>query len=239
MAIQTTQLDYRDGDTALRATVAWDDGAAGPRPGVLVSHAWRGRTRFEDDKAVALAKLGYTGFALDLYGAGVTGNSIEENRRLMRPLLEDRALLQRRMQLALGEMRALESVDPARVAAIGFCFGGLCALDLARSGADVGGVASFHGLLKPPGNTARNSITAKVLVMHGWDDPMATPDAVLALCEELSSQQADWQLHAFGRTLHAFTNPAAADPASGLEYNSAADQRSWRLLQDFLQECFL
>lgn len=238
MGIETRQHDYRHGDTALEATIAWDGDVDGPRPGVLVSHAWRGRTEFEDGKARALAELGYVGFALDLYGKGVTGSSIEENRKLIRPFLDDRAMLQSRMQLALDELKALELVDARRAAAIGFCFGGLCVLDLARSGAELAGVASFHGLLQPPGNTDGKRITAKVLAMHGWDDPMAPPDEVLALTRELSAAGADWQLHAYGNTLHAFTNPAADDPDSGLRYDPVAERRSWQTLRNFLNELF-
>ena len=238
MHIETASLDYRDGGTALQARVAWDADMRGPRPGVLVSHAWRGRTDFENDKAVALARLGYVGFALDLYGAGITGSSAAENRKLMQPLLDDRARLQQRMQLALSELRRLETVDAARCAAIGFCFGGLCVLDLARSGADIGGVASFHGLPGAPANTAGKRITASVLVMHGWDDPMAPPADMLALCRELTAQGADWQLHAYGHTLHAFSNPQADDAANGLCFNATAERRSWRTLRHFLDEIF-
>lgn len=237
MTIQTRVHDYRHGDVALRATIAWDDAAAGPRPGVLVSHAWRGRTMFEDGKAHALAALGYTGFALDLYGAGVTGSNPEENRRLMQPFLDDRARLSERMAVAHAELRGLAEVDEKRTAAIGFCFGGLCVLDLARSGAAVDGVVSFHGLLQPPPG-AESPVGARVLVLHGWDDPMATPPDVLAFAGEMTRRQADWQLHAYGGTLHAFTNPQAADPDNGLLYDAAAERRSWQAMTNFLAELF-
>jgi dienelactone hydrolase len=185
-----------------------------------------------------LAELGYVGFALDLYGKGVRGGSREENIALMQPLLDDRPALQRRMKLALESIRKQKEVDPARVAAIGFCFGGLCVLDLARTGADVLGVASFHGLFTSPGNTTGNRIQARVLVMHGWDDPMATPGQVISLAGELSEMGADWQIHAYGNTLHAFTNPAADDVEHGTVYDADADRRSWQNLQLFLAELF-
>lgn len=238
MTIRTRTIEYEDGDTLLEGDLAWDDGAAGPRPGVLVAHAWRGRGEFDTEKARALAKLGYTGFAMDLFGKGVSGGSIEENRALIRPFMEDRALLQRRMQVALECLRAQAEVERARTGAIGFCFGGLCVLDLARSGADVGGVVSFHGLLRPPGNTSGNTIRSKVLVLHGWDDPMATPEALVTLGQELTSMRADWQVHAFGNAMHAFTNPQANDPGFGTVYQPDADRRSWRLMQDFFAEIF-
>lgn len=238
LAIQTRLVEYKDGDVLLEGYLAWDDTNADKRPGVLIAHAWAGRSEFEEGKARSIAELGYTGFALDLYGKGVRGNNAEENGALMQPLLDDRKMLQRRMLLALEQIRKLEIVDAARVAAMGFCFGGLSVLDLARTGAELSGVASFHGLFNPPGNTAGNRIIAKVLVMHGWDDPMASPDQVLSLADELTKMGADWQIHGYGNTMHAFTNPAANDPGFGTVYNAQADRRSWQSLQLFLAEIF-
>ena len=238
MAIQTRLIEYKDGDVLLEGYLAWDDTNGDQRPGILISHAWAGRSEFEEDKAESLAELGYAGFAIDLYGKGVRGSNAEENSALMQPLLDDRATLQRRMKLALEQVRKQEVVDPSRVAAMGFCFGGLSVLDLARTGADLAGVASFHGLFNAPGNTGGNRISAKVLVMHGWDDPMATPDQVLSLADELNEMGADWQIHGYGNTMHAFTNPAANDPGFGTVYNAQADRRSWQSLQLFLAEIF-
>ena len=238
MTIQTRSIDYADGDTALQGTLAWDDAIDGPRPGILVSHAWRGRSPFEDDKAVALAKLGYAGFALDLYGKGICGESPEENARLMQPFLDDRAMLVRRLHVALDELRRQEPVDAGRIGAIGFCFGGLCVLDLARSGADVHGVVSFHGLLGPPPQASGRPVRAKILMLHGWDDPMATPEAVVAIGRELTALDADWQLHAYGGTLHAFTNPAADDAQNGLRYDAQAERRALRSMADFFGDIF-
>ncbi len=215
-----------------------DDATRAPRPGILVSHAWGGRSAFEDGKADALATLGYTAFALDLYGQGRRGHNPEENAALMQPFLDDRPMLQRRMHAALAALRDQPDVDAGRIAAIGFCFGGLCVLDLARSGADVAGVVSLHGLFAAPGNTTGNRIRAKVLALHGWDDPMATPDAVTSLAAELTSMGADWQLHAYGNTMHAFTNPAASDRERGTVYDAKADRRAWQALTAFLDELF-
>ena len=238
MAIQTRQVGYKDHAIVLEAYMAYDDASSDRRPGVLISHAWGGRGEFEENKAETLAELGYVGFALDLYGKGLQGSNPEQNQALMQPLLDDRAVLQRRMQLALEVCRKQKEVDGERVAAMGFCFGGLCVLDLARTGADILGAASFHGLLSSPGNTGDNKISAKVLVMHGWDDPMATPDQVLSLADELSTMGADWQMHAYGNTQHAFSNPAADNPDMGTVYNADADRRSWQSLQLFLAEIF-
>ena len=238
MSIQTRLVEYKDGDILLEAYVAWDESSHDSRPGVLISHAWSGRSEFEEGKAAQLAELGYVGFALDLYGKGVNGGDPDQNRALMQPLLDDREMLQRRMHLALENIRKQKEVDDERVAAMGFCFGGLCVLDLARTGADILGAASFHGLFSPPGNTEGKEISAKVLVMHGWDDPMAAPDQALALADELTAAGADWQIHAYGNTVHAFTNPAANDVEHGTVYDANADRRSWQSLQLFLAEIF-
>lgn len=238
MSIATRPVAYEDGGEEFQGFLAWDSGAEERRPGVLIAHAWGGCGEQEQAKARQLAELGYVGFALDLYGSGVRGGSIEENRRLIQPFMDDRALLQRRMHLAVRVIREQPEVDAHRIAAIGFCFGGLCVLDLARTGADVNGVVSFHGLFTPPGNTAGNRIRAKVLVLHGWDDPMATPAALVDLGHELTAMQADWQIHAYGHAMHAFTNPAANDPDFGTVYQADADRRSWRSMQAFLEELF-
>ena len=238
MSIQTRLVEYRDGDVLLEGLLAWDDAIDGARPGVLVSHAWSGRSDFEDGKARKLAGLGYVALALDLYGKGVRGNSVEENSALMQPFIEDRAMLQRRLLLALRTLRQQDEVDASRVAAIGFCFGGLSVLDIARTGEELAGVVSFHGLLGAPGNTTGNAIRAKILVLHGWNDPMAPPEHVVELSKELSAMGADWQLHAYGNTMHAFTNPDANDTSMGTVYNAVADRRSWIAMRNFLDELF-
>jgi dienelactone hydrolase len=238
VAIRTRQVEYRHGGSTFEGLVAWDDAGSGPRPGVLVCHAWGGRGEFEDEKARKLAALGYVGFAVDLYGKGVRGGSRDENSALIRPFLEDRAMLQDRLLASLAEMRSQSEVDAGSTAAIGFCFGGLCVLDLARTGEALAGVVSFHGLFAPPGNTSGRRIRARVLALHGWEDPMAPPDAVQGLATELTSMGADWQLHAYGNTMHAFTNPAANDREFGTVYDASADRRSWQAMQNFLEELF-
>jgi dienelactone hydrolase len=238
MNIQTRSVEYKDGDTVLEAYMAWDDTVTGSCPGVMVSHAWAGRSEFDDRKAERLAELGYVGFAIDLYGKGVSGSNPEENSALMQPLMDDRETLQRRMHLALAQLSAQKEVDGSRVAAIGFCFGGLCVLDLARTGADVRGVVSFHGLLGAPDNTENSEMTAKVLVLHGWRDPHATPDQVLSFADEMTARGADWELQAYGNALHSFTNPDANDPDNGVQFDAHADHRSWDSMWMFLNEVF-
>ncbi|TDG11827.1 dienelactone hydrolase family protein [Seongchinamella unica] len=238
MTIQTRLIEYTHGDVLLEGMLAWEDSLHEPRPGVVIAHAWGGRSAFEEGKAQALAEQGYVGFALDMYGKGVLGADPEENSALMAPFMENRALLQQRIALAVSVLREQPEVDPNAIAAMGFCFGGLCVLDLARSGSDVQGVVSFHGLFTPPGNTAGNRINAKVLCLHGYDDPMAEPAAMTALASELTAAGADWQIHAYGNTQHAFTNPAANNADMGTVYSASADRRSARALANFLEEIF-
>lgn len=237
MAIVHQTVPYQHNGVEYEGYLAYDDALDGPLPLVTISHAWGGRGDFENDIARKLATLGYAGFALDVYGAGIVGSSPEENTKLMTPLLEDRAELLARLRAGVAAGCAQEVADADKVASIGYCFGGLCALDLARSGDSLRGVVSFHGLfMPPPGGTG--PISAKVLVLHGWDDPMAPPDAAVGLAKELTEAGADWQLHGYGRTVHAFTNPEANDHASGIVYNEVAAQRSWQALVNFLEEIF-
>lgn len=228
-------LEYRDGDAVLEAYVA-SPAAGGKRPAVLVSHAWAGRGAFECDKADKLAELGYVGIAIDNYGKGILGKSMEENSALMTPFVQDRARLRKRLLAGISAAAALPQVDASRMAAIGFCFGGLCVLDMARSGADLRGVVSFHGLFKPADGLANAKIRAKVLALHGHDDPMVPPDAVLALEKELSAAGADWQIHAYGGTMHAFMNPDANAPQNGMAYNPTVAARAWTSMKNFLAE---
>jgi dienelactone hydrolase len=236
--IKDKLVEYRHGDVLMEGMLAFDDAWQQPRPAVLIAHAWGGRSGFEDGKARLLAEIGYAGFALDVYGKGIRGSSKEENAKLIEPFLKDRALLQARMQAALETVRAQEQVDSSRVAVMGFCFGGLCALDLARTGADLRGAVSFHGLFVPPGNTAGRKIHARILALHGNDDPMVPVEQVTALEKELTDAGADWQIHVYGNAMHAFTNPEADDPGFGTVYNEAADRRSWQALLNFLDEIF-
>jgi dienelactone hydrolase len=238
MAIIENTVVYKDEEVVLEAFFAFDDAFTDRRPAVLINHTWAGRDNFVADKARKLAALGYVGFALDMYGKGVLGTSVEENAELMQPFMENRGKLQQRMKIALSTVKLLPWVDDTKVAAIGFCFGGLCALDLARTGVDIKGVVSFHGLLGTPDNTKSNKIKAKILALHGHDDPMGLPEQVLAFQEEMTLAEADWQFVSYGNTVHAFTNPIAKDHNSGMVYQADADRRSWLAMQNFLAEIF-
>ncbi|GAB6141087.1 dienelactone hydrolase family protein [Methylosoma difficile] len=238
MAIVSNTVAYLDGDVVLEAYFAVDDAITGIRPAVLINHTWAGRDGFVADKARQLAELGYVGFAVDMYGKGILGSSADENAKLMQPFIDDRAMLQKRMLAALATVKLLPWVDVNNIAAIGYCFGGMCVLDLARTDAAIKGVVSFHGLLGAPNNILDVSITAKVLALHGHDDPLGKVGQVLAFEEEMTAAGADWQLHAYGHTVHAFTNPKANDPNFGMKYSPIVAQRAWVSMKNFLEECF-
>jgi dienelactone hydrolase len=238
MAIVSNTVAYLDGDVVLEAFFAFDDAISGRRPAVLINHTWVGRDDFVAGKAKKLAALGYVGFAVDMYGKGVLGSGPEENMKLMQPFIADRSMLQKRMKAALSAVKLMPWVDDSKIASIGFCFGGLCSLDLARTGVDIKGVVSFHGLLNAPDNTQGNAIKAKILALHGRDDPLVPAEQMLAFEQEMTDAGADWQLHTYGHTMHAFTNPVANDPARGMIYQPDADRRSWIAMQNFLTEIF-
>lgn len=238
MSIQTRLIEYGEGQQVFSGLLAWDDAAAGPRPGVLIAHTVRGRSPFEEGKAKDLAALGYAAFAIDVYGASQIGGSDEQLRANMDALHANRADLQERLILSLATMRQQSEVDDQQCAAIGFCFGGLSVIDLARLNAPLSGVVSFHGLFDAPDNIKTQNSDCKVLALHGWNDPLATPEAVVTFAEEMTARGIDWQLHAYGHTQHAFTNPAANDIGRGTVYHAAADRRSWVAAQNFLSELF-
>jgi dienelactone hydrolase len=237
--VVTSTVDYRDGNTQLEGYLASPSGAAAgknPAPAVLIAHMWGGRVEFVCDKARQLAAHGYTAFALDMYGRNILGRNPEECARLMQPFMDNRVMLQQRILSAFKTLRLRPEADPQRIAVIGYCFGGLCALDLARTETSAGlrGAVSIHGLLDPP--QEKGCIKCKVLLLHGSEDPQADMRSVLALQQELTAMDTDWQSIMYGRTQHAFTNPAANNPAAGTVYNPAAERRSWQALLNFLDE---
>jgi len=236
MAIRERLIEYRDGSAVLEGFFCHDDSRPGPLPGLLIAHEWGGRGEFVERKARRLAWHGFATFALDMFGKDRRGTTNAECAALAGPFFQDRSRVTPRITAALETVRGLPEVDARRIAAMGFCFGGMCVLDLARSGADVRGVASFHGQLKPSGLPPQGRIRSKFLILHGYDDPMGPPEDVLSIAKELSAAGADWQLHAYGNTLHSFTNPHANDRAGGMLYDEAADRRAWHSLLQFLDE---
>ncbi len=208
----------------------------GPRPAVLIFPNVMGLDHVDDENAARVVALGYSAFGCDLYGSGVRPATREDAFPLMNALRDERPLLQARMTHLLDVARQQPEVDADRVAAIGFCFGGLCALDLARTGADVRGVASFHGLFTPPPDIPAPRIGARVAVYHGWEDALVPPEEVTALARELTEAGCDWQIHCYGGAGHGFTH--ARPPEEGLPVNALADERAWTSAAHFLAECF-
>lgn len=211
MAIETRRVEYRDRDAALEGVVASDEHAATNRPAVLVVHGIEGPGETQRDFARQLAEDGYAAFAVDLFGTSSAAGDAQRCQQLMSEFLHDRAALQNRLLRVLDVARTLPEVDPTRIGAVGFCFGGLCVLDLARAGADLRGAASFHGLLTPPAD-------------------------VVALARELTEAGADWQICAYGGAMHAFMAPSANDPESGIAHDHVTARRAWGTLTTFLAE---
>lgn len=231
-----TAIPLTFGDEELEGVlVARRDSAR--RPGVILFPTVMGVSDLELGFARQLVHLGYTGFVADLFGKKFRNAPREIMSGELKRLRSDRASLRERLLAVLECARGQDAIEPQRIVAIGYCFGGQCALDLARSGADIAGVASFHGLLDPPGLPPQ-PIKSKVLAFHGWDDPMARPEAVVALGKELTDAGADWQLHAYGHVAHGFTNPGATGAIPGVVYNEVAAERSWTSLINFLEELF-
>lgn len=216
--------------------MAYDEKHHVRRPAVLIVHDWSGRNAFACQKAEMLASLGYVGFAVDMYGDGEIGETVEQKTGLMQSVMHDRGFLRARILAALNAVSSLEQVDPHRIAVIGFCFGGLCALDLARSGANIRGTVSFHGLLNKAEDLTNQPIKSKILVLHGYDDPMTKPEQINEFCHEMTDAGVDWQVHMYGQIQHAFTNPQANEASLGLLYNQTAEHRSLQAMTNFLQE---
>lgn len=236
----TRTVEYRQGNTVLEGYLAYDDTFTGQRPGVLVIHEWTGVGMYIRNRTAQLAAMGYVAFAADMYGKGVRPTTPAEAGKEAGKYLSDRKLLRKRAIAGLEELRKHPLVDPARVAAIGYCFGGTTALELARSGAKLNGVVSFHGGLGSANSSGKNTILAKVLVLHGADDPHVPQQQVAAFQEEMRNSGVDWYMVSYGGAVHSFTNPdAGTDPSRGNAYNDKADRRSWLAMKSFFAEIFI
>ena len=237
--IHTETIEYRDGDTVLEGYLAYDTSIQGKRPGVLIVHQWKGLTDYEMKRAEMLAKLGYNVFALDVYGKGIRPKSPQEAGAQAGKYKNNRALLRARAQAGLAVLQKHELTDPKRVAAIGYCFGGTTVIELARSGADIAGVVSFHGGLDSPHPEDGKNIKCKVLALHGADDPHVSAKDLAAFEDEMRQAKVDWQSVKYGGAVHSFTEQDAGDnPARGAAYNEKADRRSWQAMRDFFAELF-
>lgn len=236
--MDTSNYLYHHGQLELHGFLALEEKFKPPRPAILIAHDWSGRNEFACAKAKILAEMGYIGFALDMYGNGRIGASTHEKKALMEPLVNDRLLLRERIRAAYDAVIGMPEVDNNQIGIIGFCFGGLCALDLARSGAEIKAVVSFHGFLNKPRDMPNAKIAAKILALHGYADSMVRPEQVSEFCQEMAEAKVDWQLHIYGNAQHAFSNPDAHDVQLGIVYNKKAEQRAWQATRNFLQEVF-
>lgn len=240
MAIERQTIVYDGPGGPFEGMAALDPAWDSPRPGVMIVPNVLGEK--EQDRATAerLAALGYVGFVADTYGQGKrTTRESPKPTIYMDELNADRGLLRERLHASVAAMKALPQVDSAKAAAIGYCFGGKSVIDLARSNGGVLGIVAFHGIFDPPGYDYPKPIAAKLLICHGWNDPLATPDAVTALAAELTEAGADWQLHGYGHAGHAFSDMSVKPGVRpGFGHDEAADRRSWQAMQDFLAELF-
>lgn len=232
MAISKTLIEYRDNENCYHGLFVHDP-EQHAKATVLIAPTWEGRGQFVENIAERLLQLGYQAFAIDMYGDGLTEQHPAQCEALMKPLLHNRQILQERIRLALDTIKQRPEVNPEKIIAIGYCFGGLCVLDLARTNADLLGVVSFHGLLHAPQEKS-DAIQCKVLVLHGHDDPMVPVEQVNALKTELTALKADWQIHVYGNTVHAFTNKNAQIQGTAF-YNELSDQRSWQSMLNFFE----
>lgn len=238
--VRTRTIEYSDGDVALEGFVAWDPKSPGAEtPGVLVVHQWLGLTDYERSRCKQLAELGYVAFALDIYGKNQRPANVQEAPKFAGIYKQDRQLYRRRLQLGLEQLRSHDAVAEDKIAAIGYCFGGTGVLELARSGADIDGVVSFHGGLDSPSPEDGQNIKAKVLICHGADDPFVPKDDIQAMLAEFDAADVNWQMNIYSGAVHSFTQPMAGnDNSRGAAYNAQADRRSWKAMQIFFEELF-
>lgn len=236
--MQAKVHEYQGGDIAARGYLALPE-EKGKRPGILVVHEAPGLDDHAKRRAEMLAGLGYVALAADLHGGGIVAASPKEALALARGLREKPDLLRSRMRTALATLAAVPEVDGARLGAIGYCFGGMSVLELARTGAELSGVVSFHGLLETPRPAAAGDIKAKILACTGAADPLVPSEQVARFQAEMTEARADWQVITYGGAKHAFTNPAADSiPLPGFGYSREADTRSWSAMQSFFNEVF-
>lgn len=237
--IRAKTVQYRHGNAVLEGYIAYDDSIQGKRPGVLVVHEWWGLNSFAMKRTEELARLGYIAFAIDMYGEGIRASDPQKASQLAGIYLNDRALMRDRAMAGLDILLHHPLVDSQKIAATGYCFGGTTVLELARGHAPVLGVVSFHGGLSTPTPAETRYVKAKVLVLHGADDPFATKEQINTFMDEMRNSGADWQMIFYGGAVHSFTNPQADSfGIKGIAYNEKADRRSWQAMRQFLDELF-
>ncbi|MFP4053293.1 MAG: dienelactone hydrolase family protein [Phycisphaerae bacterium] len=230
--LKTRTVEYTDGETVLEGYIAWDDDADGERPGVLVVHEWYGLNDYARARTRQLAQMGYVAFAADIYGKGRRAKNAKEAAKLSGEFKKNPKRLRRRTKLALDQLKELDQCDEDKVAAIGYCFGGTAVLELARSGAELQAVVSFHGGLSTSQPADKGDLEAQVLVLHGGADPHVPDEELLAFMKEMRKADATWQVNIYGDAVHSFTNSDSGDdPSTGAAYNKQADKRSWAAMK--------
>jgi len=239
--MHTEELMINHNDTKLINYIAYDEKLNGEQPAVIIVPAFEGRVETYDAYARQCAELGYVGIAVDMYGDRQIGSDVDTCMGFITPFFQDRRFLQDRIVTLFEAIQKLSKVDANKIAAFGFCFGGMAVLDLARTGADVKAVASLHGILAAPENLANQDISSNVLALHGYDDPQVPPTQLADFAKEMDSKGADWQMTYYGGTKHAFTDPNAAKigaPEMGRVYNPIAAKRAWQACQNLFTEVF-
>ena len=237
--VRTEAVEYKQGDAVLEGYLAYDDAVKGKRPGVLIVHEWMGVNPYVKKRAEQLARLGYIAFAADIYGKGVRPKNSDEAAAESKKYKTDRQLMRDRVNAGLAILKKNKLADTKRTAAIGYCFGGTTVLELARSGADVNGIVSFHGGLDSLNPNDAKNIKGKVLALHGGDDPFVPAEQVAAFQDEMRKAGVDWNMVIYGGAVHSFTNPDAGnDNSKGAAYNEKADKRSWEDMRQFFSEIF-
>ena len=237
--LHTEFIGYKDGDVLLEGYLAYDDSVTGKRPGVVVVHEWWGLNKYIERRTEDLAKLGCIAFAIDMYGKGKSTNDAQRAAALSGTYVKDRKLMRTRVNAGSDVLRKHTLVDTTRIAAIGYCFGGTTVLELARSGANLSGVASLHGGLDTPNPEDAKNIKGSVLVLHGADDPFQSSEKIKAFQDEMRAAGVDWEMNIYGGAEHSFTNPESSKLGmKGIAYNEKADKRSWEAMKSFFREIF-
>ena len=237
--IHMETIEYKDGDTTLEGYSVYDESIKGKRPGVLIVHQWKGLGDYEKQRAEMLARLGYNVFAADIYGKGIRPQDAKEAGETAGKYKGNRALLRERANAGLMMLQKHELTDTKKIAAIGYCFGGTTVIELARSGADIAGVVSFHGGLDSPTPEDGRNIKCKVLALQGADDPFVPAKDIAAFEDEMRQAKVDWQFTKYGGAVHSFTDwNAGSDNSKGAAYNEKADKRSWEDMKQFFAELF-
>jgi dienelactone hydrolase len=238
-ALKTQVVEYKQGNTVLEGYLAYDDAVTTRRPGVMVVHEWTGVGDYVKKRTEQLAQMGYVAFAADIYGKGIRPTNPKEAGAQAGIYRSNRQLMRDRAQAGLAVLQNHPRVEANRIAAIGYCFGGGVVLELARSGAPVAGVVSFHGNLDTPNPADAKNIKGKVLVLHGAIDPLVPPSQVAAFEKEMNEANVDWQLISYGGAVHSFTIPGVGnDKSKGVAYDAVADRRSFAAMKQFFDEIF-